>query len=516
MCDTNRKLRVTLVRGPIVFRGMEMNKITAPAIGYAYIAGYLRNKGYEPVMVDAICEGLNQTWPLKKYAGHSCCGLTFNKIVARIPENSDVIGFSNMMSYEWPVTKELISHVRKYFPGALFVAGGEHITALTEYSLRDCPSLDVCVRGEGEHTFYQLLEAYSETGSFVDVNSISYLDKDGCYHQNGEIPPRIFNIDDIPWPYWPDGYLEKFWEEDKCFGIPKGRDMPFIISRGCPYQCTFCSNSQMWANRYILRDVNHVIEEIKYYIAHYGIKSVQLYDMTAIVQKNWIVEFCQRLIKEDIRLNWSIPSGTRSEGLDGQTLRLLKKTGYTHLGYAPESGSQRTLKIIKKRIRLSELTRSVIEAKRQKLTVRINFIIGIPGETWWDVFQTILYGLNMSVKGVDDVSVAIFSPYPGAEIFRELLSAGKIVLNDEYFFTLNPLDPLDTYYFLTDMVSYNPNTKVSMLQIVRIIFLLIFYTVGYILYPHRIIRTVRNLFFAGKIETELEKSLKNLFKRKFS
>ena len=510
MSNFKGKPNISLVRGPIVFRDGAVNNEATPSIAFAYISAYLQKKGYEACIIDAIGEGLNRIWPLKKYPRFNCQGLNFDKIIARIPKNSEVIGFSGMFSGEWPVLKDLITQVREHFSKALFVAGGEHITALTEYSLRECPSLDVCVRGEGEHTFYELLESYSKTGKCENVNGISYLDEDGCYHQNGT-PNRIQNIDEIPWPNWPDGYLEMYWAAGKSYGIATERDMPFMISRGCPYRCTFCSSPQMWGNRYILRNVNDVIDEIKHYIEQYNISSVQLYDLTAIIKKSWIVEFCQRLINDDIKLDWSLPSGTRSEVLDAEVLNLLKKTGCKYLVYAPESGSTRTLKNVKKHIKLNRITESIMEAKRQGLTIRINLIIGFPGETWGDVFKTLLYGLKMSSRGVDEVPIFVFSPYPGTEIFEGELCSGKITLNDEYFLSLTSLN---SAYLSTDIVSCNTSIGSRKLGMIRVIFILANYVISYLLHPHFIIRTARNLFSDSNAATVFEHRLKDLLKRK--
>lgn len=510
MGDSSKKLRVVLVRGPIVYGYGAVNNEATPVIAYAYISAYLRKKGYEAVVVDAIGEGLNRTWPLKKYPGFNCQGLTFAEIVARIPTDSDVIGFSGMFSGEWPVMRDLIVELRKHFPKALFVAGGEHVTALSEYSLRDCPALDVCVRGEGEHIFYELLESYSESGSFTNVDGIGYLDEEGVYHENGGLP-RIREIDEIPWPHWPEGYLEKFWVAGKAYGVSSERDMPFMISRGCPYRCTFCSSPQMWTTRYSLRDINGVVAEIKHYVQRYDITSVQLYDLTAIVKKSWTVEFCKRLIDEGIKLQWSLPSGTRSEALDAEVLSLLRKIGLIYLVYAPESASPRILKNIKKKVKLDVLTKSVLEARRLGIIVRINLIIGFPSETWKDVLQTLWYGLKMSVRGVDEVPIYIYSPYPGTEISRELEEAGKITYNDEYFLSLASLN---SCYLSTKVVSYNPKIGARALGVVRLTFILTNYAVAYLLYPRRILRTLRNAFIGKETSTVLEHRLKDLIKKK--
>ena len=134
------------------------------------------------------------------------------------------------------------------FPDALFVAGGEHITALPEYTLRDCPALDVCVRGEGEHIFYELVESWAATRDYASVNGIAYLDADRQFVLTGGLP-RVKDVNTIPWPYWPEGYLERFWAAGKSYGVCTERDMPLLVSRGCPFQCTFCSSPQMWTTR---------------------------------------------------------------------------------------------------------------------------------------------------------------------------------------------------------------------------------------------------------------------------
>src|SRR2546430_17707661 len=108
--------------------------------------------------------------------------------------------------------------IRRRFPDALFAAGGEHITALPEYSLRDCPALNVCVRGEGEHSFYELVESWNAQRGFGAVNGIAYLDEHGRFVQNGGLP-RVNDVSAIPWPYWLVGYLEQLLTAGTLYGV---------------------------------------------------------------------------------------------------------------------------------------------------------------------------------------------------------------------------------------------------------------------------------------------------------
>jgi anaerobic magnesium-protoporphyrin IX monomethyl ester cyclase len=509
----NKKISIALVRGPIISKEGSVNNEATPAIGYAYISGYFRKFGYKPVLIDAIGEGINKVWPLSNYPDFVAQGLKFDEIIERIPKDSQVIGFSAMFSGEWPVVRDLIIAVRKYFPNALLVGGGEHLTALPEFSLRDCSALDVCVRGEGEHTFLELVKAYEKNGDFSGVNGVAYLDKEKKFSQGKGPPPRIINIDEIGWPYWPEGYLEKFWEAGKSFGVSTARDMPFLASRGCPYQCTFCSSPDMWTTRYVLRDVDDAIKEIKHYISRFGITSLQFYDLTAIIKKPWIVDFCKKLIQEEIHVNWSLPSGTRSEALDSETLSLLKQSGCNYLVYAPESASSRTLKNIKKKIKLNNLTESALEAKRQNLTLRINLIIGFPDETWTDIFATLFYGLKMSIRGIDEAPFYIFAPYPGTEIFKKLDGERKITLNNDYFLSLTSLN---SAYFSTQIISFNPNVNKRLLGILRTLFIMSTYSISYLFFPKRIFRTLKNTFSNHGTATVFEHRLKDLIKKRTS
>ena len=500
---------ITLVRGPVVFTNGSINNEAVPQLGLAYISGYLLAKGYKVTVIDSSAEGLGKISPLKEYPGYSYQGLTHSDLISRIPKQTRIIGFTSMFSGEWPVLRDLIIQTRESFPEALIVAGGEHITAVTEYCLRDCPALDVCVRGEGEHTFYQLLEAYLGTGDFLDVPGIAYIKKEDQYQQNGNKPPRMKDVK-IPWPDWPEDYLEKFWRAGKSYGVATERDMPFMLSRGCPFQCTFCSSPQMWTTKYNFRDLDDVMKEIKYYIKRYDITAIQMYDLTAIIKKQWAMEFCQRMIDEGIKLKWSLPDGTRSEALDKEVLIMMKKSNINYLVYAPESGSQRTLKKIKKRVKLKRLIESVIEAKRLGLTVRTNVIIGFPHETWWDIIQTILFQMRNAIRGVDDVTIYIFSPYPGTEIFDDLTRAGKVKLNDDYF---HKLTSLNGDYFTTNLTTFNDNISGRMLGVVRLVAVLINYAISYLLYPRRIIRTIRNIY-STNAATVFEHRLKDFLNRR--
>jgi anaerobic magnesium-protoporphyrin IX monomethyl ester cyclase len=200
--------------------------------------------------------------------------------------------------------------------------------------------------------------------------------------------------------------------------------------------------------------------------------------------------------------------------LDADTLAALKRTNCNYLVYAPESGSPDTLEKIKKRINLDKLTASVLEAKRQGIIVRTNLIIGFPHETRRHVFETIRYGLYLAWKGADEVTINIFSPYPGTEIFDDLLARHRIELSDKYFLALTSLN--------SDYTSINPLTMNDTMgprepALYRIGFMLTNYIIGYIRYPSRIWRTIRNIWITEDISaTVFEHRVKDALRKAFA
>ena len=126
---------------------------------------------------------------------------------------------------------------------------------------------------------------------------------------------------------------------------------PLMATRGCPYRCTFCSSPSMWGTNWYARDPRDVIAEIKCYLTQYRIEHLEFYDLTAVVDRRWIMEFTALLRAERLPITWRLPSGTRSEALDEEVLGAMVASGCEAIVYAPESGSPRTLARVKKRVK---------------------------------------------------------------------------------------------------------------------------------------------------------------------
>ena len=278
-----------------------------------------------------------------------------------------------------------------------------------------------------------------------------------------------------------------------------------IASRGCPFQCTFCSSPFMWGTIWVARDPKLLVDEIEEYIRKYHITNVDFYDLTAIVKKSWIIEFCKELISRNLNITWQLPSGTRSEAIDNEVTPLLYKSGCRNMAYAPESGSERMLVSIKKKVKLSKMVKSLKSSVREGINVKINIIIGFPDETHKDILMTLWQLIKFSYAGAHDISISVFAPYPGSELYKDLIKKGTINHDDEYWQKLACLD-------LSFTKSYCENISSKSLLFYNWLGIILFYFSNYIFRPTRFFVTLKNLI-TNRHESKGEWALAQIIKR---
>ena len=495
---------VTLLRPPLLVPTWSDSGPLTPPIGSAYLAASLRQAGHVARIVDGLGENPFQVTPLFDNKVMAI-GLRSEEIVERIQPDTDLIGVSCMFSQDWPEIRRLIQMVRRRLPNVPIVAGGEHITATPAFTLDSTPEVDVCVMGEGEETIVELADAVGRGGSFEGIRGM-YIRGEGGHRSTGS-RTRIRNLDDIPLPAWDLVPLDKYLDNGLGYGVDLGRSMPIIATRGCPYQCTFCSNPEMWTTRWYARDPEQVLDEIALYMEKYNATNFDFYDLTAIVKRAWIIRFTNRILERGMKFTWQLPSGTRSEAIDEEVCRLLYASGCRNMSYAPESGSPDVLKRIKKVVKLDRLEASVLSAVRNGMNVKLNIIMGFPLETRKELGQTIRFLARMGFAGVHDMSISLFSPYPGSELYHDLRKNGQIPeLSDEYFLSLC------AYKDFAQTVSYSGDVTPRVLNVYRLLGFLVFYGIQYAVRPWRVARLFLNLL-QHRQESRLDKSLQDLTRR---
>jgi radical SAM superfamily enzyme YgiQ (UPF0313 family) len=368
------------------------------------------------------------------------------------------------------------------------LVGGENATAFWPWIFEQTTAVDACVLGEGEQTTVELLERVAVGGPVGDLDGVavrpgSLLD-DRYDRAAPVLPTRIRELSTIAPPAWDLFPMEAYLGVRDAMGVNRGRSMPMLATRGCPYRCSFCSSPQMWTTRYRVREPVEVVDEIEGYVERYGIRNVNFCDLTAITKRSWTLRFCDELERRGLAVSWQIPAGTRAEALDGEVLQRLWDTGCRNLTYAPESGSLRMLDIYDKRVDLERLLESLREAHRVGIATHINIIIGHPRERWSDLLATARFLARAAMAGCNTASPIMFGPYPGSADFTALVEDGRLVVDEDYCY-------VGLSRGSASHRSYHPTISGRTLWLVQLLMVIGFHGLTVLRRPGRLVRMVR-------------------------
>jgi anaerobic magnesium-protoporphyrin IX monomethyl ester cyclase len=490
-------------------------------LGLAYIAAAIREAGFDVGVCDAVGEAPDR---IVREGRIARLGLSPAEMIERIAPETQVVGLSVMFTYQWPLVKELTDAIKAKRPDLLIVGGGEHYTGLPELSLTQS-ALDVAVLGEGEETIVALLRAYAahvaagggpdDVAAFAaDLPGVAFRTRgpDGAMTvQQNARRDRIKDVDHIALPAWDLFAVAAYDKRRLITGLRLGRTMPILATRGCPYRCAYCSSPNMWTTRWIPRDPKLVADEIQGYVEQFGANNFPFHDLTAILKRQWIVDFCNELIARDLKINWQLPSGTRCEVVDDEVASLLRRSGGLSLNFAPESGSATVRQKISKQMTEESLFRAASAAVKHGLNASVFFVLGFPGDTANDMRETARWAARLAKLGLDDVAVGFYFPIPGTRFYRELEARGRVALTDEII--MAPIFVHDRW--LTEDRNFSETMSARSLSYWRYRIMLTFYLRAVIARPSRFLRVIRN-FFDGREESKLDSALQILKERWFT
>jgi hypothetical protein len=488
---------LAIIRIPYVSSTSTFVSVIDPPLGPAYVAAALEAAGHRVELIDALGEAPDQRTPAA-YPGLSALGLTIPEIVERIPAHAAGVGLSVMFSQSWPHAEALVRAIHGRYPEKPIFIGGEHATACWQYLLEHCPEITACVLGEGELTAVDLAAWLDGKRSLDSIPGIA-IRREGQPVQTSP-RPRVRELETLPWPAWHLVPLEAYFARRWGQGVDRGRSLPMLATRGCPFQCTFCSSPNMWTTRYVVRPVQDIVDEIETYVARYQVENIDFVDLTAFIKRDWILDLCQEMERRNVRVTFQLPVGTRSEVLDREVLQALYRSGCRNITYAPESGSQRTLDRIKKRVHLDRLLESIRAAHEIGMIVKVNIVIGFPFEERQDILETLLFNLELAKAGAEDILWFRFCPYPGTDLYRELLEEGVVpAMSNSYFASLGTTDLDGT---LRPCRGIAPSELAAYATGGMLLSLM----AGYAAHPHRVVRVMRNLA-RGVHESHVERRI---------
>ena len=480
------------IRGPSLTSNRSYAISPSVPIGLAYVIGAISDLDDVNIQViDALLEKPSVVDLIKYNDELSLLGIDNETILKLVTINPDVCLVSGMFSSDWPVTKNLINLIKQQYPNCLVIGGGEHLTAMPEYCLQNS-ELDAVIMGEGEVTVRELVIHLQESKSLPDDLSGTCVKVEQGIVRN-EARPRERAVDTIRPPAWEffkvENFLDKGMSSSSSEKSTTDRPFNILATRGCPYQCTFCSNPSMWTTRWVARPAIDVVNEMKKYIEQYGVTHFDFSDLTLAVNKRWLISFANLLIEENLGVSWGLPSGSRSEVLDEETLPLLKKAGINDLTYAPENGSDEILKIMNKRIKKDKMLKSIRLSGKNNIRTRANIIFGYPEEKRRDVLKTYRFVIQMAWNGLQDIQFLPLTIYPGSKVFEQIRQERNLTIDEEYFLNLSHMASLSL------SPSYSNHYGNGELLVYRITGYLLFYSTVFILRPSVVLKVFSDIIF---------------------
>ncbi|HLC46448.1 MAG TPA: radical SAM protein [Candidatus Nanoarchaeia archaeon] len=334
------------------------------------------------------------------------------------------VGVSSMTGTQLKYALDIARETRAINPKIPIVWGGIHVTILPEQSLKD-PLADIVIRGEGESTFLELAQALEAKKSLHGILGL-YFKENGKIIANPPRPPLDMNtLKPIPWKLVnPERYIMKGQ-------LTKNTKREFDIgetSRGCPYTCTFCYNSQKTHFTWRAMSPEKTVSVIKDAIKRFNIDGFWMRDDNFFVDFKRVDKILELLKKERISIPWYCP-GIRIDTvnrLPQELLGKLIKSKVRRFRIGVESGSARSLKLINKLITPKDIIAANLRLGKSKIPVEYSYIIGFPTETLEDMYETVDLMLQLKKDNPYSVShnINIYTPYPGTVLYEKALQMG--------------------------------------------------------------------------------------------
>lgn len=316
---------------------------------------------------------------------------------------SDLVGISTTTSTA-PEAYRIARRVRE--AGIPVVIGGTHVTFLPDEALAHA---DFCIRGEGEETLPELIDALDTGSALASIKGLSYKLGDEVYHN----PDRglVADLDALPFP---------------DLSLIKGQDRialdPIITSRGCPYNCSFCSVTPMFGRACRYRDIGSVIEELRQCTR----KMTFFYDDNFCSNRNRTGELLERMLSEGIARPWC--AQVRADvARDKELIELFKRSGCWVLYIGFESASAQALAEYNKRQSVEEMVAAVRILHENRILVHGMFVLGAESDDIAAIRKTVDFAMKL---GIDTVQFMALTPLPGTAYYRDLERQGRLLTRD--------------------------------------------------------------------------------------
>ncbi|HEY5532481.1 MAG TPA: radical SAM protein [Candidatus Anoxymicrobiaceae bacterium] len=325
-------------------------------------------------------------------------------------DEADLVGISTITPTA-PVAYDIVARVKR-MSDAPVVLGGAHVSFLADEGLEK--GADYVVRGEGERTFIELIKYLSTgVGELSDIEGLSYIEEGE--HRHNPDRERIADLSSLPWP-----------DLTLIEGFEKLKVIPIMTSRGCPYDCKFCSVTSMFGRRYRFREVDDVIGELEVLCARQPKRSVFFYDDNFTASPSHTKELLRKMKEKGITPHWHAQARV-DVVKDEELMQLMRETNCKNLFLGVESVNPATLEAFRKSQTVEDIERAVEVIHKYKITVHGMFVLGSDDDDKETIRETVRFARRC---GIDTVQFLVLTPMPGTETYDELCQQGRIFVDD--------------------------------------------------------------------------------------
>lgn len=326
----------------------------------------------------------------------------------------------------------IAERIKNFDEKIIVIAGGPHPSALPEDVLAES-LIDCVVRGEGDLALKELVEC----GPNLSVPNLYYKDN-GAIVQSQIQNQHIKDLDDLPFPAYELFVVKNYYQP----GIAsRKKPLGYLeTSRGCYGTCIFC-NKNIHGFKTRMKSPGRVVDEMERMLS-LGFREIHIIDdiFTADMKRAYAI--CEEILRRKLNFPWYPRGGVRVDRVSPELLRIMKKAGCYRIPFGIESGSQRIIDIVKKRITIEQAESAVMMAKSAGMETECYFMIGLPNETEEEIKKSLALAIKLNP---DYVKFAITVPLPGTPMFAEMEKNGQIKTKDweKYNFSISPRELYD-------------------------------------------------------------------------
>ena len=369
-------------------------------LGLAYLGAVAEKEGHQVTVID--CQGEKLTYD------------TFRQRIKQVP--SDVVGVTST-TLLYNSAKTIMEIAREEQPNAITMIGGSHVSFWDENALNESPAIDIIVRREGELTFLELLQRIEAKKNFEGVLGTTFRGSDGKIIRN-EDRPFLHDLDSLPSPAYHLLPLNSYHRMGKTI-------FPIVTSRGCVQWCDFCSTVRMFGRGYRVRSPKKVVDDMEMLHNKYGQSQFTFYDDAFTVNRQHTLEMCADIKARKLDVTWDCE--TRVDAVDKELLEKMHDAGCITIWFGVESGSERILDQMHKKIKPEGVRAAFKMAQKAGMMTIASAVIGFPGETEETAWETINF---INSLNPDDIGFYVATPYPGTPMYEQVVKNGWLRITD--------------------------------------------------------------------------------------